>query len=459
MSGCHKALNKTPNLVFGVLSDVHVTTKESTRMLETAYAYFKKRSVDAVMIPGDITDWGNRKSLQYFKESWDKFFKGGQVVPLFCTGNHDYEGWRYPDMYVEMLANGYDENDAMLKCGGVFPVWREVLGDDISQIRVRNVKGYDFISTEWNAQRLFPEWWAENSNRFKGKKPFFYFQHLPIPGATGDAPRYKDSDFIADSFAEFPNAVAFTGHYHTPFYNETAIAQKKFTAISVPSLSYVSLPRNYENGNGLRNGESKQSMVNMMHRHKKIAGTGFLVSVYEDEMVVERIDFNRGGETAADAWIVPLSSGAKPFDIASRAEKSIAPEFPANAKFEVETTNGENRVGCWAIMMDCLFDAAVPQKGCRVYDYEITAVLADGTTAMRKRFLSPAYGRLEEYEPKKLNFWFDVMDLPQGADYRLEVRARNEYGKKSSTRLVSKVFHSIPQKPKTLPKSKTQNKS
>lgn len=446
-SGCSRfGMPRTPNLSFGVLSDIHVTTKESTKMLETAYAYFKKRSADAVMIPGDLTDWGNRKSLQYFKESWDKFFKGTNVVPLFCTGNHDYDGWTYDDMYVEMLANGYDIADAMKKSGGVFPAWREIMGEDISFIRVRNVKGYDFISTEWNSQRIFPEWWAENSHRFKGNKPFFYFQHHPIPGTTADSPPYKGSDFIADSLSGFPNAIAFTGHYHTSFYIEGVIAQKDFTAISVPSLSCTSVPSGHENGKGPRDGSSTLAMPCLPLRREKIGGTGFFVSVYDDEMVVERIDFNRGGETAAEAWVVPFSPDDKPYDLVARAEKSVAPEFPLNARFTAETTNGEDRTGHWAIMMSCEFDAAIAGKGRRVYDYEINAVLADGAVAMTKRFFSPAFGKLKKYEPERLNFWFNVEDLPKDADYTLEVRARNEYGKKSKTRLVSKVFRGLSKK-------------
>ena len=48
-----------PNLIFGVLSDPHVTDDPATAdVLEKVFAYLRSQNVDAVVISGDITHLG-----------------------------------------------------------------------------------------------------------------------------------------------------------------------------------------------------------------------------------------------------------------------------------------------------------------------------------------------------------------------------------------------------------------
>ena len=52
----------------------------------------------------------------------------------------------------------------------------------------------------------------------------------------------------------------------------------------------------------------------------------------------------------------------------------------------------------------------------------------DGAKPMVKRFLSPAFHKLKEEEPPRMEFWFNVLDLPQDVEYRIEVYPRNCFG-------------------------------
>ena len=71
-AGCRStALFGSPDLMFGVVSDIHITTPKSCALFESSLRYFKRRGVDAVMAPGDLTDWGLRSSLVLLKQSWD----------------------------------------------------------------------------------------------------------------------------------------------------------------------------------------------------------------------------------------------------------------------------------------------------------------------------------------------------------------------------------------------------
>ena len=119
------------------------------------------------------------------------------------------------------------------------------------------------------------------------------------------------------------------------------------------------------------------------------------------------------------------------------------PQFPAGAALDLETRNTENRSGKWAIVLNCEFPSAVMPSGSRVFDYEIRAVPADGSPALKKRFLSPAYAKMAKFEPARQRFWLDVAELPQDKDYRIEVRARNCFGRMGEP-LVSPVLHGKP---------------
>ena len=114
LAGCRTdALFGSPDIKFGVVSDLHVTTPKSCRLFERSLRQFKRCGVDAVMVSGDLTDWGVKSGLVYVKRAWEKVFAGTDVVPLFCTGNHDFEGWWYGDMTMEMHANGYSEDERL----------------------------------------------------------------------------------------------------------------------------------------------------------------------------------------------------------------------------------------------------------------------------------------------------------------------------------------------------------
>ena len=442
VAGCRTSeLFGSPDLKFGVVSDIHVTTPKSVRLFEKSLRFFRRRGVDAVMVPGDLTDWGLRSGLAIVRAAWDRVFAGTDVVPLFCTGNHDYYGWGYGDMTLEMHANGYSEDDAVVKTGGMEKAWPEAFGEDFAKIRCRTVKGYDFVSGEWKGCEGFADWMAANGARFKGGRPFFYFQHAPIKDTTSDSLGGSDEGKVRQTLNAYPNCIAFTGHTHRPFLDERSIWQGEFTAVAAPSLSYACWPWGHENGEGARDGTSAKAMPLEPARRDLRGGQGYLVSVWTDKVVIERWDLEEE-ESDARAWVVPLPAcrGERPLDNELRKRTEPIPRFPAGAELDLETRNTENRMGKWTIVMNCEFPSALMPDGSRVFDYEIRAVPKDGSAPLVKRFLSPAYAKLAKYEPARQRFWFNVAELPQDKDYVIEVRACNCFGK-SGAPLVSGILH------------------
>jgi len=248
-----------------------------------------------------------------------------------------------------------------------------------------------------------------------------------MTGTTSDSFGWADNGSGYEALKDFPNAIAFTGHTHRPFCDEHSFWQGAFTAFSVPSLSYACIPSDYENSTS----GTSQTMPAISTRRDLRGGEGYYVLVYEDRLVVERIDFDEDGEEGAPAWIVPFDAAA-PADPERRTAASAEPRFPDGAAIDAMTRNTRNRKGEWAIVMNCEFPAAVAAPGDRVLRYDIRAVPADGSEGGVWKFATPAYPYHPKYDRSDMRFWFDVRGLPQDCDYLLEAVAYNAFGKPSA---------------------------
>ena len=443
-----------PNIVFGVVSDLHVTTPESTLAFRRALAYFRDRGVDAVVVTGDLSDWGLRSGLKCVADAWydvfpnDRAPDGRKVEKLFCTGNHDYDGYWYGDMTLDMHVQGYSEDEALVKLG-MKRCWEEAFNEPFEQVRRRTVKGYDFISSEWkdgkDGFKDAEEWFEANGRTLDPKKPFFVLTHYPFKNTTSCSG--GGSAYGGDVFSKYPNAVTFTGHCHWTLNDERSIWQGDYTAIAVPSMSYTTIPGGYENGFDKRDGKSRLSMPIIPAREFLREAQGYVVSVFDGRMEIERRDFTEDVE-AAPPWIVTAPAGGRSrYAHANSRRRASVPQFPAGAAVRTYTSNFETRNHCWTIKMMLEFPSARADKG-RVFDYEVRAEMEDGSVAVVKRFLAPAFYRLERDEPKSQRFAVDAMELPETGKYRLRVYPRNCFGD-CGRPIASGVLESKPGKEKS----------
>ncbi|MBR3220729.1 MAG: metallophosphoesterase [Kiritimatiellae bacterium] len=431
-----------PLLTLGVVSDTHIGPREAAANFEQTLRFFRDRKVDAVMNCGDLADWGLRSGFRYVAEAWNKVFPGGKgaegrpVRKLFCTGNHDYEGWWYPDMAAEMHALGYSEDDAAVKLG-MKDCWEEVFQEEFAPIRRRTVNGFDFISAEWYGRdmapghNLAPDWLREHGGELDPSKPFFFFLHAPpAETTTGSFSNNPVQRQITQALSAFPNAISISGHAHRTINDERTIWQGAFTAVSVPSLSHAGVrDGGYENGGDVRDGTSSRAMPIIPARLRRERPQGLVVTVFRDRMELERYDFVKFVHTAP-TWHLPLpvTASNRPYEPKAHAARIPVPEFSSDAALSLRTRNTETRGGNWEIVMIAEFPAATAVRNARAFDYELRAVPIDGAKPMVKRFLSPAFHKLKEEEPSRMKFWFNVLDLPQDVEYRIEAYPRNCFG-------------------------------
>ena len=442
LAGCRGPwwFGERPKLKLGVISDIHITTPESTEEFRRALVYFRDRGADAVLVAGDLSDWGLRSGFKYVADAWydvfpdDRAPDGRKVEKLFVTGNHDFEGWTYGDMTLDMHVQGYSEDEALSKLG-MKACWEEAFHEPYAEIRKRTVKGYDFVCAEWGGcygkganDQAIADWFAAHAGEFADGKPFFFFRHAPFPNTVPCSDCESKTPVLTDTLRRFPNCIAFSGHTHWTLNDERAIWQEEFTAMSIPSMSYTTIPKGYDNGSDTRKGDSKLGMEKLPSRIDLQESQGYFVSMFDDRMEVERYDFEWMEEAAAP-WVVPLGAGrAKPFAYELRKAAVPVPQFAAGSSVKTRVTNMETRNCRWTIFVTLEFPAAVAPDGGRVFDYEVRAELETGAVAATKRYLSPAFYRRRADEAPTVKFRFDAMDLPETGQYRFAVYPRNCFG-------------------------------
>lgn len=193
---------------------------------------------------------------------------------------------------------------------------------------------------------------------------------LATTGASGDDGRRLRIGILSDIHLKEPVAAQ--------------KLERAFTAVQVPSLKYVTFETGHAN-----------------HPNGNAAEQGMLLDVYDERMVIQRIDFaNR--KSLAPAWTIPLVGGARPFAHEARRRAAPVPEFAAGARLVAEILSGK---GGETLSLD--FPVVSGRDGgVRAYDYEVTVdAICFGGDARRvvRRFFSPQCHFARDAEPATMN--------------------------------------------------------
>ena len=202
----------------------------------------------------------------------------------------------------------------------------------------------------------------------------------------------KDDGAATRLLADFPNAIALSGHSHEPLSNEKAIWLGNFTSVATGSLRYLSASSvwNFEHQPGYENGvcnvyfkgvtESERASVRArFDAPKTMADTtrrndirvGMLVDVYADRVEFTKRDFVSGLPIGAP-WAVPVPFRPNPFE--ARAAAATPPQFPAGAVLAVSSGKAVTR-GLKSASL------AVPQESKAALFLDFPAATLGGTVA------------------------------------------------------------------------------
>ena len=437
----------TARLRFGVLSDIHITRgKGSCDVFEKALAYFRDQKVDAVLIAGDMADSGLDSQLRLVGNTWKRVFPGDKrpdgehVEKVFVTGNHDVEGWRYglaKRFGITKEKHGDDILGLHLAEG-----WKRVFDEDYAPMYVKTVKGYKFVGVHfdpdggYHKEGAIAAFLEKHRAELEGTKPFFYTQHFH-PKGTCSAPWTwgQDAGYSTAALSAFQNAVAFTGHSHTPLSDERTLWRGAFTSVGTASLRYLIPFGGRENS--FIFGERGPDTQQMAALNGRDAHHGMLVTVYDDRLVLERRDFANDMPAGPD-WIVPLPAYASSFE--ERAKKAPVPQFPSGAAVTVERRKGKNRAKQETEQIVVSFpNVKGLGGGARAFDYQVTVEAHDvdhDKTWMTKRVYSPHFYWAAEKDDDTVTCAFACAELPapnkvateRGRRFRFAVAPANCFG-------------------------------
>ena len=425
----------------GVLSDVHLHAEGDEDTLLKAFAYFRDHGADAVLIAGDIANTGKVVQLQRCADAWYKVFPndrapdGRHVEKLFIYGNHDVWGgyWGNGNKFRE---DSIYYNDRYAK------VWEDVFHEPYSDFWLKNVRGIPVIGGHWTKKDQFDglaDFLKRHAKEIDPSRPMIYTQHShPLNTCMGPWAWGRDNGASTRALSAYPNAVAFSGHSHYTLVDERSVWQGAFTSINTASLRYASFDYSLRenvgwNGHGYLGEKNarKHRMAEYGSKSNTDGRQGMLVSVWDDRLVIERRDFCQDASLGPD-WVVPLpASESAPFAFKVHARRRTAPEFAKGAEVSVKTTPPAD--GKDFTHVDVTFPAAKPVDGCRVNEYEVTAILCEDEVELvqaQRRMLSPDYYKPEKLLVDKVTFTFAAEDLPLKGHYRFEVRPIECFGHK-----------------------------
>lgn len=429
-----------PNLVVGILSDIHLQGPDTNETFIHALEYFREQRVDGVIVAGDMADHGLLPQLQVVADAWFQVFPDGkgldgqEVAQLFIYGNHDMEAYSWGGT---IRSVGKETAEAQGIGKRPAECWEQCFREKYEPLWMKTVKGYHFIGAHWENQQHISglESFLKLHDKAlrKGGKPFFYIQH-PHPKDTCNCAWAwgRDDGTVTKLLANYPNAVAFSGHSHSPLDDDRDLWQGSFTSIGTSSLKYLYPMPARENT--YQDDWSAKPPSQMQKMNPSDGRQGMLMRVYDSAITFEKREFVYD-EPIGEPWFLPWPiSTTEPLSFERRAQSAAVPQFPAGAKVAVTSAVGKDRYGTEQQQVSVRFPVVLKKNaGVRAFDYEVCVEydwLDVRHIACTKRVFSPKCYLGEGKEEGEAVCVFGQKELPKDFKYRFAIRPCNCFGAK-----------------------------
>ena len=450
---------KKPNLVFGVLSDTHMRVDynkvgfwriHADEAFRQALRYFKRNDVDAVMHCGDWADRGSYKAMEFHSRAWYDIFPNGmnngkKIEKLFVIGNHDvcvgdgeYISWVYGDDWPRHALK-YNLHR-----------WPKLWREEYRPAWHKTVKGYHFFGYDVDLDREKSQRHAQEMVRLleeeaakgnlKGPRPFFTAAHwCPDPR-------------VCEVAGRLGNGIGFYGHGHYnlaygDLFGWEGTSRPRFLNIKAGGMkcAHNHLGQRPPFAQGFGDG-SAAGHGGLSVRH------GYLVKVYDDCLVLRRVDFERqeaksnrmpNGKVLVDHhcaplgpdWVLPFgdyTEESHPFSKASLLADIGEPQFRRGARLTVRFEEGAVVLSIPKAdgNLKTLADGGV--AGTRVYGYHVEITGPGGTNPYRSSVYANgcSFGVGHEPDGGVTEFRISRADMPHGGRCLVKVWPCSSLGTK-----------------------------
>ena len=390
-------------LRFVVCSDTHIssvadeTAQRFTKLFKSSYAYAESQAydkLDAIVVVGDMTNYGQPYELQAWKSIVDKNVKDGTEV-ITVMGNHEYYA------YLKDLPAGVES-------------YTNNLDKELNKHVVIN--GFHFIGISTYGEGDYSDdlQWLEKNLKEAAEadpdKPIITFQHHHIKNTVYTSAEWnaRQSVQLDKLYSQYSQVINFSGHSHAPINDPTSCYQKDYTLFGTGTLAYFEMASGMSTGTKPVNGDqaaqfyivevNKDNQVRVLPYN--LLTDDFFKTADGSKQLVYQIDDLKDKST----W--------KYTD--ARKDASKAPYFEEGAQVTVGSVNK--------------FSASItiPQASdddC-VYSYN---VICTSTTGVKKE-----YNYFSEYyfEPMPETLTFSLPALEADTDYTVEVYPVDVFGNK-----------------------------
>lgn len=394
--------NRKPELVFPVISDVHIDNDSTADMEKFKAAMDQLNKVapdqDAFVVIGDLTDYG-------YATEYDKFFsiynekKQDGVNSIFTMGNHDYwNGLSIKDAQTLFLEKTEMESIYYHK---------EVNGYHFIALSPENSNTHGLYTIEqinWLGKQL------EAAEKDNPGEPIFVFLHQHIKDTVYGSDLWgtqENKELLYDTLKKYPQVITFSGHSHYPLEDPRTIHQKDFTSVGTSSVSYLELEP------GTLQGFHPEGYRDISQ--------GMVIEVYNNEVVIKKRDFHKD-DWAGDPWVIKYPAKTNKFKYTEDRDH-INPVFANKAKASIVEEKSTLR------SLNIEFPQATDNL--LVHSYQIKAKnMKSGEYDADFKVFSDFY-----YDPMPKKLEFPVNGLQPGTNYEIEIQALDSFGNQSKTKL------------------------
>jgi hypothetical protein len=349
----------TDGIIFGMLSDTHNGNEKphTAPRLQKAVSVFNSiAGLSAVGVAGDMTNqWGLESDYQSFSQIISGLNSGIQLIA--SMGNHEANTPALFEQYTGSKPNAHYVIDGYHFIA-ISPGYG-ALDETTGRTQSHGEDNYSFVA-DW-AVRQMQAAVADDPN-----KPVFVLMHHALDKThylTDSRRTYHGNpagvgDGTASIFSNFPQAVVFSGHIHTPNNDPRSIWQDGgFTTVNVPGFDKI-----YLEPDAMILGQSPPSALDVAQ--------GLVVEAEGSVVTIKTYDFE--ADCYLDqVWTFDVSNPQSFPYTAARVQAAQKPVFGQNANLTA-AYNGDLRI------LNVSFDqAALPAAstvGEIVYSYRFDVI-------------------------------------------------------------------------------------